>query len=74
MRKKSVFRMCLQDFNLHHVWDGCATPSPRAKHGKGVCGCVITEAVNPRNWQNFLRVDTNETQLFKFVRRFSQVV
>jgi len=28
---------------------------------------VAAEAATPRNWQNFLRVDINKTQLFKFL-------
>jgi hypothetical protein len=53
---------------------GCATPSSTAKYGKEVCGCVVAEATVPRNWQNFLRVNTNETQLLKFIRSSSPVV
>ena len=28
---------------------------------------MVAEAAIPRNWQNFLRVDINKTQLFKFL-------
>jgi hypothetical protein len=31
MYQKSLFLMCLQDFNLHHVWAGCATPHIQCK-------------------------------------------
>jgi len=56
---------------LDLVWDiytaDSLKASARAKHGKGVCRCVAAEAATPRNWQNFLRVDINKTQLFKFL-------
>ena len=55
---------------LDLVWDtyiaDSLKASARAKRGKGVCRCVVAEAAIPRNWQNFLRVDTNKTQ-FKFL-------
>jgi hypothetical protein len=47
--------------------------SSRAKHGKGVCGCVVAYAAIPRIWQNFLRLDIKETP-FKFVKSSSPVV
>ena len=56
---------------LDLVWDIYTADSlkanKRAKCGKEVCRCVVAEAAIPRNWQNFLRVDTNKTQLFKFL-------
>jgi len=56
---------------LDLVWDtyiaDSLKASARAKRGKGVRRCVVAEAAIPRNWQNFLRVDTNKTQLFKFL-------
>jgi hypothetical protein len=70
---QEIFLACLQYSILHHVWAGCATPSSRAQHGKGVCGCVVAEAAMPINWQNFLQVDTHETHLFKFVRSYPVV-
>ncbi|KAG7163101.1 hypothetical protein Hamer_G002176 [Homarus americanus] len=39
----------------------------RAKRGQGVRKCVVGSATIPRNWQNFLRVDSNKTELFKFL-------
>jgi len=56
---------------LDLVWDiytaDSLKASKRAKRGKGLCRCVVAEAAIPRNWQNFLRVDTNKKQLFKFL-------
>ncbi|KAG1697674.1 hypothetical protein GQR58_005902 [Nymphon striatum] len=57
---------------LDLVWDTYRTDSlkasARAKRGKGVRKCVVVEGAISRNWQNFLRVDTNnKTQLFKFL-------
>jgi len=55
---------------LDLVWDtyiaDSLKASARAKRGKE-CRCVVAEAAMSRNWQNFLRVDTNKTQLFKFL-------
>ncbi|KAG1681086.1 Atrial natriuretic peptide receptor 2 [Nymphon striatum] len=57
--------------HLDLVWDtyraDSLKASARAKRGKGVRRCVVAEEAIPRNWQNFLRVDTNKTQLFKFL-------
>ena len=39
----------------------------RAKRGKGVCKRVIAGALIPGNWKNFLRVDSNKTELYKFL-------
>ncbi|KAG7178201.1 hypothetical protein Hamer_G004002 [Homarus americanus] len=39
----------------------------RAKRGQGVCKRVVGSATIPGNWQNFLRVDSNKTELFKFL-------
>ena len=41
--------------------------SARAKHGKGIWRCVVPAAAIPENWQNFLRMDSNMTQLFRFL-------
>ncbi|QQP55395.1 uncharacterized protein LOC103506659, partial [Caligus rogercresseyi] len=35
--------------------------------GDKVCGDVVAAAAIPGNWQNFLRVDSNKTELFKFL-------
>ncbi|KAG1676904.1 hypothetical protein GQR58_014091 [Nymphon striatum] len=57
--------------HLDLVWDtyraDSLKASARAKRGKGVRRCVVAEGAIPRNWQNFLQVDTNKTQLFKFL-------
>ena len=39
----------------------------KAKRGKGVCRHVVAGAVIPGNWQDFLRMDSNKTKLFKFL-------
>ena len=56
---------------LDLVWDtyraDSLKASARAKRGKGVRRRVVAEGAIPSNWQNFLRVDTNKTQLFKFL-------
>ena len=56
---------------LDLVWDRYVADSlkgsARSKRGKGVRRRVVGAAVIPGNWQNFLRVDTNKTELFKFL-------
>ena len=53
------------------VWDRYLSDSlkaaTRAKHGTGIQRCVVGDAAIPRNWQNFLRVDSNKTELFAFL-------
>ena len=53
------------------VWgiyrDDWLKASSRAKFGKGVRSCVVEEGALPRNWQNFLQVDSNKTQWLKFL-------
>ena len=39
----------------------------RAKRGKGILRRVVGTAAIPRNWQHFLRVDSNKTELFTFL-------
>ena len=39
----------------------------RAKRGTGIQRRVVGDAAIPRNWQNFLRVDSNKTELFAFL-------
>ncbi|KAG7157202.1 hypothetical protein Hamer_G010051, partial [Homarus americanus] len=39
----------------------------RAKRGQGIRKRVVGSATIPGNWQNFLRVDSNKTELFKFL-------
>ncbi|KAL8621651.1 hypothetical protein ACOMHN_024622 [Nucella lapillus] len=41
--------------------------STRAKRGQGVRRRVMAAAAIPGNWQNFLRVDSNKTELFRFL-------
>ena len=54
---------------LDLVWDNYIADSPkgsaRAKHGKGVRRHVVAAVAIPRNWQNFLRADSNKTELFR---------
>ena len=56
---------------LDLVWDRSIADSlkgrTRSKHGTGVRRPVVGAAAIPGNWQNFLRVDTNKTELFKFL-------
>ena len=55
------------------VWDPYKDDSlkgtPRAKHGKGVSRRVVGKAAVPGNWQNFLRADSNKTELFSFISK-----
>ena len=37
----------------------------RAKHEKGVRRRVVGKIVVPRNWQNFLQIDSNKAELFR---------
>ena len=56
---------------LDLVWDRYTADSlkgsARSKRGKGVRRRMVGVAAIPGNWQNFLRVDTNKTELFKFL-------
>ena len=56
---------------LDLVWDRYIADSlkgsARSKRGKGVRRRVVGAAAIPGNWQNFLRVDTNKTEQFKFL-------
>ncbi|KAK0146492.1 hypothetical protein N1851_014183 [Merluccius polli] len=56
---------------LDLVWDRYLSESlkatTRAKRGKGVQRRVVGSAAIPQNWQNFLRVDSNKTELFTFL-------
>ena len=53
------------------VWDRYLSDSlkadTRAKRGTGIEMRVVGDAAIPRNWQNFLRVDNNKTELFAFL-------
>ena len=53
------------------VWDRYIHDSlkgtARAKRGKGVRRRVMAGATIPVNWQSFLRVDSNKTELFRFL-------
>ena len=61
---KSVDRLDL-------VWDRYLSDSlktaTRAKRGTGIQRRVVGDAALPRNWQNFLRVDSNKAELFTFL-------
>ena len=56
---------------LDLVWDRYIADSlkgsARSNRGKGVHRRVVGAAAIHGNWQNFLRVDTNKTELFKFL-------
>ena len=56
---------------LDLVWDRYIADSlkgsARSKRGEGVRRRVVRAAAIPGNWQNFLRVDSNKTELFKFL-------
>ena len=56
---------------LDLVWDRYLSDSlkaaTRAKRGAGIQRRVVGDAAIPRNWQNFLRVDSNKTELFAFL-------
>ncbi|KAL8576333.1 hypothetical protein ACOMHN_006256 [Nucella lapillus] len=56
---------------LDLVWDTYLADSlkgsTRAKRGQGVWRRVVAATAIPGNWQNFLRVDSNKTELFRFL-------
>ena len=56
---------------LDLVWDtylaDSLKDSTRAKRGQGMRRRVAAAAAIPENWQNFLRVDSNKTELFRFL-------
>lgn len=56
---------------LDLVWDTYLADSlkctTRAKRGQGVRRRVVAAAAIPGNWQNFLRVNSNKTELFRFL-------
>ncbi|KAG1681932.1 Solute carrier family 22 member 4 [Nymphon striatum] len=56
---------------LDLVWDTYLADSlkcsTRAKRGQGVRRRVVAAASIPGNWSNFLRVDSNKTELFRFL-------
>ena len=53
------------------VWDryleDTLKSTARAKRGRGIHRCVVPETLMPRNWQDFLCVDSNKTNLFQFL-------
>lgn len=53
------------------VWDryfaNSIKSTARAKRGKGIRRRVCSDAVLPANWQSFLRVDQNKTDLFEYL-------
>ena len=53
------------------VWDryidNTLKSTARAKRSKGTCRCVVSGALIPRNWQDFLLVDSNKIELFQFL-------
>ena len=55
---------------LDLVWDTHRADSLKAnareKCAKGVRECAVSVGAKPRNWPNFLQVDSNEIQMFKF--------
>ena len=61
----------LRSVNL--VWDTYKDNSlkgkTRATRGKGVRRRVAGKAAVPGNWQNFLRADSNKTELFSFLSK-----
>ena len=60
-----------QATRLDLVWDRYNTDSlkgtARAKRGRGVRRRVVGGATIPGNWNSFLRVDENKTELFSFL-------
>ena len=57
------------------MWDvylnGSLKGTARLKRGEGVRRRVVRTGVIPGNWQDFLRVDSNKTELFSYL---SQIV
>ena len=56
---------------LDIVWDeylkNSLKATTRGKRGIGVRQCVAADNKLPRNWQEFLRVDQNKQELFKYL-------
>ena len=56
---------------LDIIWDTYKQDSlkgtARSKRGKGVRRHVVGKACLPGNWQSFLRLDSNKTELFSFL-------
>ena len=56
---------------LDLVWDRYSTDSLKAsthaKRGQGMRRRVLTDVTMPWYWQNFLRVDSNKTEMFTFL-------
>ena len=56
---------------VYLVWDkymeDTLKGTTRAKRGKGMRRRVVAGALLPSNWMDFLRVDSNKTDLFKFL-------
>ena len=57
------------------MWDvylnDSLTCTTRLKRGQGICRRVVGTGAIPWNWQNFLHVDSNKTELFSYL---SQIV
>ena len=55
------------------VWytykDDSLKGTARAKRGKGVRRRVVGNTAVPGNWHNFLRADSNKTELFSFLSK-----
>ena len=73
---KLSFHIFLRSFKTHHmlILYGIGTwkirtlkGTTRVKHGKGVRRRVVAGALIPSKWMDFLRVDSNKTDLFKFL-------
>ena len=66
-----VVRQLQHVSRLDLVWDSYRTDSLKAstreQRGKGVRQRVVASAVIPGNWQSFLRVDSNEVELFSYL-------
>ena len=56
-------------FGVGQLQNGLSEGNSQGKRGKGVRRRVIESALIPGNWQNFLRVDLNKTELFTFLSK-----
>ena len=48
-------------------WKDSLKASPRTKRGKGIRSHVEGNKQVPSNWQEFLRVDENNSELFQLI-------
>lgn len=68
-------RACRVDIIWDQYFDNSLKSQTRSKRGKGIRRRVEASSSLPGNWQEFLRIDANEIELFSFlVKHISQSV